>query len=567
MGRVCGLWPCGEGGDRYGSSARGRRRDALRAVLAALALVVPGSAAAQARPTEAAVDSLVAAEFAARPIAGMVVAVVQGGDTIYLRARGFADLEHEVPLGTDGVFQIASLTKQFTAAAVLRLVDDGRLSLADDVRRYLPELESHGAAVRVRELLNHTAGLRNIYEMSSWPQIRPLRSPRPEIRALELAGVAEDSLDFEPGTDFHYSNTGYDVLGDLVEAVTGEPIESYLRRTLFQPLGLEHTSLCPWTRVIPHRVRGYEPDSAGTHLDNAWRQSQAVLFTSGGICSTALDLLRWNRALHGDRVLEEASYQAMTTPSGAASSYGFGLFVDRVEDHRRFRHNGYTPGYSAQLEHYPDDDLTVLVLANSPAAVGTLAEGVARVVLGLPARVDPVRPSGWMVRPIRAGADTTVIHFRPMSGGLHVTAGPAAVYFHPDSTAESAYGLSARFAGVDEPDSEGLGLVFGGGGSNDPVDTYLAFVIRTAGEYAVLRHSAGTDEMVVPWTSSAAVAATSANELELTVSGPSVVFRINGTTVQTVPSSRLGTTAGVFGLRVGTGGDVHVSGFGRASGR
>jgi CubicO group peptidase (beta-lactamase class C family) len=369
--------------------SRSRRRwllSAAVAVAAAAGAVRPLSG--QAGPS-AVLDSLVGRELAARPIAGMVVAVVQDGDTLLLRSYGSADLEHRVPMSRDAVFQIASVTKQFTAAGVLRLVEDGRVHLDDDIRTYLPELDTQGHTVRIRELLNHTAGIPNLYEMTSWPRIRPLRLLRPEAREMEMAGVAEDSLDFPPGSEYHYSNTGYDLLGDMMEEVTGETVERYLRRVLFEPLGLHHTSFCPWKRILPHRAWGYEPDSTLTHLENARRQSQGILFTSGGICSTVGDLLRWNAALHGGTALSGESYAAMTTPEGAAETYGYGLFVDPLEGHPRIRHNGYTPGFSTQLEYYPRDRLSIAILANSPSAVQTLAENLARAVLGMPPGPPP----------------------------------------------------------------------------------------------------------------------------------------------------------------------------------
>lgn len=522
-------------------------------------LLAPDAAPSQERPSAAALDSLVASELGARKIVGMVVGVVQSGDTLLLRAYGQADLEHEVPLNVDAVFQIASLTKQFTSVAVLQLAETGALDLDDDVRRYLPGLQTGGDTVRIRHLLNHTSGVPNVYEMTSWPSIRPLRGSRDEFRALEIAGVAEDSLDFAPGSDFHYSNTGYDLLGDVVEVVTGVSVEEHFRRTLFEPLGLERTSFCPWTRVVPDRARGYEPDSAGSHLENAWRQSQALLFTSGGICSTARDLLRWNASLHSGRVLHPWAYQAMTTPRGGASTYGFGLFVDDVVGHRRLRHNGYTPGFSAQLEHLPDDQLTVVVLANSPAAVVSLAEAIERRVLGLPARVVAVRPSGWIVRALAATADTASIHFRAMGGGIHVTAGAGAAYAHPDSVARGAYRLRAGFIGVGGSTTEGIGLLFAG---DRELDGYGAFLVRGSGDYTVVRRTNGSDVSLIPWTASGAIAANGSNELEVEALGDRVLFRINGTKVAELPRERLGGANGVFGLRVGQGGDVHVSGIG-----
>lgn len=340
-------------------------------------------------PPPTVLDSLVEEELAARPIAGMVVAVVKDGDTLLLRSHGSADLEHRIAMSRNAVFQIASVTKQFTAAAVLRLVESGRIHLDDDIRLYLPELDTHGQRVLIRELLNHTGGIPNLYEMTSWPRIRPLRLLRPEARKLETAGVAQDSLDFAPGSQYHYSNTGYDLLGDMIEEVTGETVERYFREELFDPVGMDHTSFCPWKRILPRRAWGYEPDSTGTYLENARRQSQGILFTSGGICSTVDDLLRWNAALHSGEVLSHDSYVAMTTPEGASETYGYGLFVDPLEDHPRIRHNGYTPGFSTQLEYYPEDELSVVILANSPSAVQTLAENLARAVLGMPPGPPP----------------------------------------------------------------------------------------------------------------------------------------------------------------------------------
>lgn len=535
------------------------------ALLVLLVLLVPTAGRAQ-RLMGAVIDSLARAEFHARPMAGLQVAVVRGDDTLFLHSYGFADLEQRVPLGRDGVFQVASLTKQFTAAAVLRLVEAGRIGLDDDIHRYLPELDTQGRVVRIRQMLHHTSGIPNIYEMTSWPRIRPLRVSRTRLRALEMAGVAEDSLDFEPGTRFHYSNTGYDLLGDVIEKVTGESVGTFFDHELFQPLRLEHTSFCPWTRIILHRAWGYTPDSAGTGLENAWRQSQSVLFTSGGICSTVGDLLRWNDALHHGRVLDPASYRAMTTPGRYAGTYGFGLYVDSLGGHRRIRHNGSTPGFSSQLEYYPDDSLSIVVLANSPAKVAGLAEAIARTVFGLPAASAPVRPEGWKVRPLDPGADTATINFRPMGAGVHVTGGAGAFYFHPDSVAVGSFTLRATLIEYGTPDPDaGRGLVFAGRGLEGTDGRYLAFLVRRPGEFALVRYCGGRPRMVVPWTVSPAVrvSGSGTNTLAVTVSETAVVLSINGVQVRRLSPEEAGDTDGVVGLWVGPDDSVHIDGFAR----
>jgi CubicO group peptidase (beta-lactamase class C family) len=396
-------------------------------ILLIVAILVPaesGKAQAVDRATRTALDSIVDAEIARRePFAGLEVAIARGGQTAYRRTYGMADLEHGVPMPSNAMFQIASLTKQFTAAAVLRLVEQGRLRLDDDVRDYLPDVDNEGHVVRVRTLLNHTSGIPNLYDLEAWPEIRPLRLDRAGTRPLVAAAAQAHGLDFAPDTGWRYSNSGYDLLGDLIEAVSGVDYETYLRRTLFEPLEMADTSFCPWSRIVQRRARGYEPD--GDSLVNAFRVSQGVLFASGGLCSTVDDLLRWNEALHGGRVLRPESYRRMTTPEGGSRRYGFGLYSSELGGHPVYRHNGYINGYSAQLEYFPEDELSVVVLTNTPAAVAGMAEDLARVVLGLRPRPVARRPDRWVVAPVPAEADTTGLDFRSMGPGVHVTAGPS----------------------------------------------------------------------------------------------------------------------------------------------
>lgn len=526
----------------------------------------PGLQGQAPRARDAVLDSLVDAEIQRRqPFAGLQLVVAQDGEIRYRRNHGFADLEHEVPMSPDVVFQIASITKEFTAAAILKLVEEGRISLDDDIRDYVPDVDTEGLVVRIRHLLNHTSGIPDIYELEAWPDIRPLRLDRSGTRERVLSAAADQGMDFEPGTDWKYSNTGYDLLGDVIGIVSGTDVPSYFRQILFEPLGLDHTSFCPWSRIIPGRARGYEPD--GDSLVNAFRQSQGVLFTSGGICSTVDDLIEWNLALHRGRVLRPETYQRMITPEGPTHSYGFGISVGDLDGHPHLGHNGYINGYSSQLEYFPDDGLSIAILTNTPAAVGGLAEDIARSILGLPPRPAAVRPQGWRVRTVPAGADTAALDFRTMGPGVHVTGGPGALYFDPDSVAGSPYKVGATFVQMADPDpDEGQGLVLAGHGLDAPDAEYLRFLVRGAGEYALTRHREGVEEFLIPWSSHPAIrektqVGVATNALQASVSDGQLALSANEEILQTLELPDGIDGAGVLGLWIGAGSDVHVDGF------
>lgn len=547
-------------------------------VVAGALLLVGGSAAARAQGVGGAVDtasadrvrfavdSLVAAERARRPVAGMVVAVVRGADTLVMKGYGHADLEHRVPMTPDGVFRIASITKQFTASAVLRLVEDGRLSLDDPPSRYVPTFPDTSGAIRVRHLLNHTSGLPDIYELEGWEKLRPRRPGHAEARKQMTRLLSGAGLHFRPGTAYSYSNAGYDFLGDVVEAASGEPWGRYLEREVFERAGLEATRFCTTREVIPHRVQGYDPNEAG-HLVNAFRHSPHYLFASGGLCSTARDLVRWNRALHDGAVVSPESVGRMTTPEGGTSSYGYGIGVSDLAGHRKLGHNGSLPGFSSQLDYYPDDDLVVVVLANSPAAVGTLADAVARVVLGLPPRPPAAPPEGWRVVTGRGRAARDSIDFRVMGAGVHTTTGPGALYFSPDSVAHAPYEAFATFIQIGDGSEEGLGLMLAGTDTASGAPRHLLVRIRGDGSWsAELRRGTETVRLLRPWARDEAVAPVNRrgarNELRVRMGVEEVVVLANGAVLGTIPAGRVGDLDGVVGLFVGRDHDVHIAGFG-----
>jgi CubicO group peptidase (beta-lactamase class C family) len=358
---------------------------------ALLAAVPPAAALAQTTPARAdrarvvaAIDSLVGAAMAATRTPGMSVAVVKGGDTILIRGYGRADVENDVPVTPETVFRIGSVTKQFTSAAVMRLVEQNKVRLDAPLSAYLPEYTGPGRNITVHHLLNHTSGIPSYTGVGArWTSQMSMNVPHERM----LAFFAADSLEFQPGTKWAYNNSGYYLLGMIVERVTGEPYAQHVRRTLAAPLGLGSTLYCAERGIVPHRAAGYAVQADTLVNDEPFGMDQA--FAAGAMCSTPRDLVRWTRALSGGRVVSAASYARMTTPApltgGGRQTYGYGLGTGELAGRRKVSHGGGISGFTAQLAHYPADDLVVVVLANREgASVGQLETRIARRVLGIP---------------------------------------------------------------------------------------------------------------------------------------------------------------------------------------
>jgi D-alanyl-D-alanine carboxypeptidase len=346
----------------------------------------PASAGAQAAAANdvmrARVDSLARAFIAQNGAPGISVEVVRGRDTLVRAGFGMADLENDVPASAATLYRIGSITKQFTSAAVMRLVEQGRVALSDSIARYVPGLPDAWRGVTVRELLNHTSGIPSYTDIGErWVRRWGEDMPPDSLVAM----TANDSLWFPPGTRWRYDNTGYVVLGMLLDHVTGVPYPTYVEKDLLRPLGLDHTYYCDTRRVLPNRARGYAWDADGWH--NARYLSMTQPYSAGALCSTVGDLARWNRLLATGRVVSAASYGEMTTPVGAAkaSHYGFGLGVDTLAGQRMVTHGGGINGFITDNAYFPADSLSVTVLTNSGSAKpGELLKNIARVVLGAP---------------------------------------------------------------------------------------------------------------------------------------------------------------------------------------
>jgi D-alanyl-D-alanine carboxypeptidase len=353
---------------------------AIRRALIVPFLLASGDAGAQTtsradRDLTAFVDSMAAAMLAAGEAAGFSVAVMRGSQVVLDKGYGRADLEHDVAAGPETVYRIASVTKQFTAAAIVKLAAEGRLSLDDPFTRYVPDWIAPAQAATVRMLLNHTSGVRDYTSVRGWARTRALALPHDSL----LAMVRNEPFDFEPGTAWRYNNTGYYLLAMIIERVSGTSYGEYIAEHFAKPLGLSTLQYCDARPLIRHRARGYARTESG--LVNAAHIDIGQPFGAGALCSTAGDLARWARALADGHVVGRTGWEAMTTaialPDDQPMNYGYGLGLGDLSGHRFVWHNGSIDGFHAQLVIYPDDALIVAVLANTS---GGLPERIERAI-------------------------------------------------------------------------------------------------------------------------------------------------------------------------------------------
>jgi CubicO group peptidase (beta-lactamase class C family) len=294
------------------------------------------------------------------------VLVARGNEILLNKGYGKANLEHNIPNDPDTKFRIGSLTKQFTAALILLLQQDGKLRVEDPVRKYLPDAPKSWDKITLTELLGHNSG---IPEIQSDPNFRSW-AMSPHTHAEEFALFKDRPLNFEPGSKNEYSNSNYLVLGAVIEKVTGEGYGAQLRNRIFKPLGMNDSGEDKDGLVLPKRAQGYNNNDG--RLEPAPSESMSVPWSAGSIYSTTNDLLRWERGLFGGKVLSQSSLKAMTTPGKV--SHGFGVGVSTEEGIEVIDHNGAIEGFVAHLAYVPEPRITVIVLSNvfggAPPAMG-----------------------------------------------------------------------------------------------------------------------------------------------------------------------------------------------------
>lgn len=317
---------------------------------------------------------------------GAAVLVARGATVLFRGARGEADVGAHTPLQPDSVFRIGSITKQFTAAALLTLVEDGRANLDDPLSRYLPDFPG-GERITLLQLLNHTSGVRNFNGLPGY-----IDGINRDLTTAEIIALFRDEpADFAPGENWAYSNSGYVLLGAVIEAVTGMPWHAYMEQRFFRPLGMNHTGYGHEPRFAAQQVGGYSFHEGQVVPMRAMSMTQP--HAAGALVSTVDDLFTWSRALHEGRVLRSDIYARMIAPEGKAAGegirYGFGVFNDTMRGRQALTHGGRIFGFMSALTYVPGPDITVIVLENDDAHNGpehaeALSRRLVAVALGEP---------------------------------------------------------------------------------------------------------------------------------------------------------------------------------------
>lgn len=355
-------------------------------LLLAAALLVAGTVA-PAKPAgpATAVETLLEKTFPAdRP--GAAVIVVKDGRTVYRGARGMADLEMGVPLQPDMVFRLGSITKQFTAVAILMLAEEGKLSLQDPIEKHLPGYPTQGHVITIEHLLTHTSGLQSYTDMPGWMASKIL-SPMSVEELVD--GFKKEPMQFAPGTRWAYNNSAYVLLGAIVEKASGQTYEAFVRERIFAPLGMTASLYDRTERIVPKRARGYSRQ--GEELRNAAYLSMTQPYSAGSLASTVDDLAKWDAALYTERLVKTSSLEKAWTPyvlaSGKATGYGYGWGVAKLRGRRAISHGGGIFGFSTYAVRLPEEKVFVAVLCNSDAPAAPpefLGKKIAAIAVGDP---------------------------------------------------------------------------------------------------------------------------------------------------------------------------------------
>ncbi len=335
------------------------------------------------------IDSVMSASF--KPNApGAVILVAKNGVPVFRKAYGIANLELKVPNKPEHVFAIASMTKQFTAVCMLQLVQQGKVSLGDDIRKYLPEYNTHGRTITIENLLTHTNGIPNVTMAPGFERMEVFEPSQEDI----MGSVIKDPLLFEPGSDWSYNDVGYSLAAFIIQRVSGMPMSDYLQRNIFQPLGMKNSTVATRERTIPMFVTGYS--SGG---DTLFRPAQYFNWTwdygMGDIVTTVDDMLKWDEALYSDKLVSRSLLEKAWTPfvltDGRQVGYGYGWAVAQYKGLQVIHHAGGIYGFRSSSIRIPSQHLFVVILSNNGAtgAAISLAEQIALKIAGKPLTPPP----------------------------------------------------------------------------------------------------------------------------------------------------------------------------------
>ncbi|TMU57355.1 serine hydrolase domain-containing protein [Flagellimonas algicola] len=330
---------------------------------------------------------------------GKVVLVAKNGNIIYKKATGKANLELDINMETDFVFRIGSISKQFTAFAILKLAEEGRLSLQDEISKYISDYPVHGHTITLEHLLTHTSGITNYTNLPKFDG----NARRKDLSPKELIDFFKDEpMDFVPGEKHQYSNSGYILLGYVIEQVSGMGYAEYLREKFFEPLNMQNTSYDLTPKLVNNRIPGYQYRRGG--YENSDYLSMTLPYAAGSLLSTTEDLFIWNKAVMNDLLLSKESrymaHSAYMLKSGNKVDYGLGWRLGNVQGKPSINHGGLVNGFTSYATYLPDEQIFVVVLSNCDCtqSLNVLASKMAATVMGSPYNFKKIKMSPKRLR-------------------------------------------------------------------------------------------------------------------------------------------------------------------------
>lgn len=320
---------------------------------------------------------------------GCAALVAKNGQVIYRKAFGMADLELNVPMQPEMVFRIGSITKQFTAIAILQLMEQGKLSLQDEITKFIPDYPMHGHSITIEHLLTHTSGIKSYTNVPEFQKL--IRTDMNPEEVIDL--IKTKPMEFAPGTKFNYNNSGYFMLGYIIEKVTGKTYQEYLQENFFTPLEMTSSCYGDDKKIIKLRASGYQPGKDGTV--NADFMSMLLPYAAGSIMSTVDDLYKWNRAVHSYKLVKKETLEMAHTPyklaDGRSTGYGYGWFLSRLQGSPTIEHGGGINGYLTSSVYLPDEDVFVALFSNSTGKVPEFASlNMAALAIGKPLKTTEI---------------------------------------------------------------------------------------------------------------------------------------------------------------------------------
>ena len=315
-------------------------------------------------------DEYVRAHMNVKGFSGTVL-VMQHNIPLLKKAYGMADREWNIQNTIDTKFRIGSITKQFTASCILQLIEQGKLNLTDKLSKYIPGFPK-GDSVTIHMLLNHTSGIASYTDQKGFTDLATLSLSKDSI----ISYIKSKPYNFSPGSKFLYNNSGFFILGYILEKVSGQSYDEYLRAHIFDKLSMSNTGVDKLDTLLPKRARGYSKKNK--HYINADFFSLEWPFSAGILYSTIDDMYKWDRALYGTSIISTSSKQMMFTPG--KSNYGYGIIIDSFENHPRIWHNGGIPGFVSNISRYINDDVCIIVLSNDDYNADQISNGLADIL-------------------------------------------------------------------------------------------------------------------------------------------------------------------------------------------